>query len=109
MKVIPIAGTIGSAFHHYFEYYRRNILDQYLNEAIADRRSKMNVKNRLDTTSPDYLKFIEETKQMDRKQETRNQMNKEREYVKKKCRNSKSFQFRNYCRCIRLGISPYSI
>jgi len=37
----------------------------------------------LDTTSPDYLKFIEETKQMDRKQETRNQMNKEREYVKK--------------------------
>ena len=43
----------------------------------------MNVKNRLDTTSPDYLKFIEETKQMDRKQETRNQMNKEREYVKK--------------------------
>ena len=62
MKVIPIAGTIGSAFHHYFEYYRRNILDQYLNEAIADRRSKMNVKNRLDTTSPDYLKFIEENK-----------------------------------------------
>ncbi|SVD71025.1 uncharacterized protein METZ01_LOCUS423879 [marine metagenome] len=43
----------------------------------------MNVKNRLDTTSPDYLKFIEETKQMDRKQETKNQMNKEREYVKK--------------------------
>ena len=83
MKVIPIAGTIGSAFHHYFEYYRRNVLDQYLNEAIADRRSKMNVKNRLDTTSPDYLKFIEETKQMDRKQETRNQMNKEREYVRK--------------------------
>ena len=43
----------------------------------------MNVRNRLDTTSPDYLKFVEETKQMDRKQETRNQMNKEREYVKK--------------------------
>ena len=83
MRVIPIAGTIGSAFHHYFEYYRRNILDQYLNEAIAERRSIMNVKNRLDTTSPDYLKFIEETKQMDRKQETRNQMNKEREYVRK--------------------------
>ena len=83
MKVIPIAGTIGSAFHHYFEYYRRNVLDQYLNEAIADRRSKMNVKNRLDTTSPDYLKFIEETKQTARKQETRNQMNKEREYVRK--------------------------
>ena len=83
MRVIPIAGTIGSAFHHYFEYYRRNILDQYLNEAIADRRSIMNVKNRLDTTSPDYLKFIEETKQMDRKQETRILMNKEREYVKK--------------------------
>ena len=83
MKVIPIAGTIGSAFHHYFEYYRRNILDQYLNEAIADRRSKMNVKNRLDTTSPDYLKFVEETKQMDRKQEARNQMNKEREHVQK--------------------------
>ena len=83
MKVIPIAGTIGSYFHHYFEYYRRNILDQYLNEAIADRRSKMNVKNRLDTTSPDYLKFIEETKQTARKQETRNQMNKEREYVRK--------------------------
>ena len=83
MRVIPIAGTIGSAFHHYFEYYRRNILDQYLNEAIADRRSKMNVKNRLDTTSPDYLKFIEETKQTARKQETRNQMDKEREYVRK--------------------------
>ena len=83
MRIIPIAGTIGSAFHHYFEYYRRNILDQYLNEAIADRRSKMNVKNRLDTTSPDYLKFIEETKQTARKQETRNQMNKEREYVRK--------------------------
>ena len=83
MRAIPIAGTIGSAFHHYFEYYRRNILDQYLNEAIAERRSIMNVKNRLDTTSPDYLKFVEETKQMDRKQETRNQMNKEREYVKK--------------------------
>ena len=45
MRVIPIAGTIGSAFHHYFEYYRRNILDQYLNEAIAERRSIMNVKN----------------------------------------------------------------
>ena len=29
------------------------------------------------------LKFVEETKQMDRKQETRNQMNKEREYVQK--------------------------
>ena len=83
MRVIPIAGTIGSAFHHYFEYYRRNVLDQYLNEAIAERRSIMNVKNRLDTTSPDYLKFVEETKQMDRKQETKNQMNKEREYVKK--------------------------
>ena len=83
MRVIPIAGVVGSAFHHYFEYYRRNVLDQYLNEAIAERRSIMNVKNRLDTTSPDYLKFIEETKQMDRKQETRNQMNKEREYVKK--------------------------
>ena len=83
MRVIPIAGVVGSAFHHYFEYYRRNVLDQYLNEAIAERRSIMNVKNRLDTTSPDYLKFVEETKQMDRKQETRNQMNKEREYVKK--------------------------
>ena len=83
MKIIPIAGTIGSYFHHYFEYYRRNILDQYLNEAIADRRSKMNVKNRLDTTSPDYLKFIEETKQIERKQETRNLMNREREEVQK--------------------------
>ena len=83
MRVIPIAGTIGSAFHHYFEYYRRNILDQYLNEAIAERRSKMDVKNRLDTTSPDYLKFIEESKQFARKQETRNLMNKEREEVKK--------------------------
>ena len=83
MRVIPIAGIVGSAFHHYFEYYRRNVLDQYLNEAIAERRSIMNVKNRLDTTSPDYLKFVEETKQMDRKQETKNQMNKEREYVKK--------------------------
>ena len=83
MRVIPIAGVVGSAFHHYFEYYRRNVLDQYLNEAIAERRSIMNVKNRLDTTSPDYLKFVEETKQMDRKQETKNQMNKEREYVKK--------------------------
>jgi len=61
MRVIPIAGVVGSAFHHYFEYYRRNVLDQYLNEAIAERRSIMNVKNRLDTTSPDYLKFIEET------------------------------------------------
>ena len=83
MRVIPIAGTIGSAFHHYFEYYRRNILDQYLNEAIADRRSKMNVKNRLDTTSPDYLKFVEETKQIERKQETRNIMNRKREEVQK--------------------------
>ena len=83
MRVIPISGLVGSAFHHYFEYYRRNILDNYFNEAIAERRGKMNVRNRLDTTSPDYLKFIEETKQIDRKQETRNQMNKEREYVKK--------------------------
>ena len=83
MRVIPIAGTVGSAFHHYFEYYRRNVLDQYLNEAIAERRSIMNVKNRLDTTSPDYLKFIEETKQMDRKQEAKNQMNKERQHVQK--------------------------
>ena len=83
MRVIPIAGVVGSAFHHYFEYYRRNVLDQYLNEAIAERRSIMNVKNRLDTTSPDYLKFVEETKQMDRKQEARNQMNKEREHVQK--------------------------
>jgi hypothetical protein len=83
MKVIPIAGTIGGSFHHYFEYYRRNILDQYFNETLAERRGKMNVKNRMDTTSPDYLKFIEETKQTARKQETRNQMNKEREYVQK--------------------------
>ena len=83
MRVIPIAGTIGSAFHHYFEYYRRNILDQYLNEAISERRSKMNVRNRLDTTSPDYLKFVEETKQMDRKQEARNQMNKNVNMFKK--------------------------
>ena len=43
----------------------------------------MNVKNRIDTTSPDYLKFIEETKQSERKQETRNLMNKEREEVQK--------------------------
>ena len=83
MRVIPIAGTVGSAFHHYFEYYRRNILDQYLNEDIAERRGKMNVRNRLDTTSPDYLKFIEESKQSERKQETRNQMNEEREDVRK--------------------------
>ena len=83
MRVIPIAGTVGSAFHHYFEYYRRNILDQYLNEDIAERRGKMNVRNRLDTTSPDYLKFIEESKQSERKQETRNQMNEEREDIRK--------------------------
>ena len=83
MRVIPIAGTVGSAFHHYFEYYRRNVLDQYLNEEIAERRGKMNVKNRLDTTSPDYLKFIEESKQSERKQETRNQMNEEREDIRK--------------------------
>ena len=43
----------------------------------------MNVKNRLDTTSPDYLKFIEESKQSERKQETRNQMNEEREDIRK--------------------------
>ena len=43
----------------------------------------MNIRNRLDTTSPDYLKFIEETKQSERKQETRNQMNEEREDVRK--------------------------
>ena len=83
MRVIPIAGTVGSAFHHYFEYYRRNVLDQYLNEELAERRGKMNVRNRLDTTSPDYLKFIEETKQSERKQETRNQMNEEREDIRK--------------------------
>ena len=83
MRVIPIAGTVGSSFHHYFEYYRRNVLDQYSNEAIAERRGKMNVKNRLDTTSPDYLKFIEESKQSERKQETRNQMNEEREDIRK--------------------------
>ena len=83
MRVIPIAGTVGSAFHHYFEYYRRNVLDQYLNEELAERRGKMNIRNRLDTTSPDYLKFIEETKQSERKQETRNQMNEEREDVRK--------------------------
>ena len=83
MRVIPIAGTVGSAFHHYFEYYRRNVLDQYLNEEIAERRGKMNVRNRLDTTSPDYLKFIEESKQSERKQETRNQMNEEREDIRK--------------------------
>ena len=83
MRVIPIAGTVGSAFHHYFEYYRRNVLDQYLNEELAERRGKMNVRNRLDTTSPDYLKFIEESKQSERKQETRNQMNEEREDVRK--------------------------
>ena len=83
MRVIPIAGTVGSSFHHYFEYYRRNVLDQYLNEAIAERRGKMNVRNRLDTTSPDYLKFIEESKQSERKQETRNQMNEEREDIRK--------------------------
>lgn len=83
MRIIPIAGTVGSSFQHYFEYYRRNILDQYLNEAIAERRGKMNVRNRLDTTSPDYLKFIEESKQSERKQETRNQMNEEREDVRK--------------------------
>ena len=41
----------------------------------------MNVKNRLDTTSPDYLQFIEESKQSERKQETRNQMNKEQQKV----------------------------
>ena len=81
MRVIPIAGTVGSAFHHYFEYYRRNVLDQYLNEELAERRGKMNVRNRLDTTSPDYLKFIEESKQSERKQETRNQMNKEQQKV----------------------------
>ena len=83
MRVIPISGLIGSAFHHYFEYYRRNILDNYFNEAISERRGKMNVKNRLDTTSPDYLKFVEETKQIERKQETRNIMNREREDVQK--------------------------
>ena len=83
MRIIPIAGTVGSSFHHYFEYYRRNILDQHLNEALAERRGKMNVKNRLDTTSPDYLKFIEESKQSERKQETRNQMNEEREDIRK--------------------------
>ena len=83
MRVIPIAGTVGSAFHHYFEYYRRNVLDQYLNEELAERRGKMNVRNRLDTTSPDYLKFIEESKQSERKQETRNQMNEEREDIRK--------------------------
>ena len=82
MRIIPIAGTVGSSFHHYFEYYRRNILDQHLNEALAERRGKMNVKNRLDTTSPDYLQFIEESKQSERKQETRNQMNEEREDIK---------------------------
>ncbi len=81
MRIIPIAGTVGSSFHHYFEYYRRNILDQHLNEALAERRGKMNVKNRLDTTSPDYLQFIEESKQSERKQETRNQMNKEQQKV----------------------------
>ena len=83
MKVIPIAGTVGSYFHHYFEYYRRNVLDQQLNEIFAERRGKMNVRNRLDTTSPDYLKFIEESKQSERKQETRNQMNAEREDIRK--------------------------
>ena len=83
MRVIPIAGTVGSAFHQYFEYYRRNVLDQYLNEELAERRGKMNVRNRLDTTSPDYLKFIEESKQSERKQETRNQMNEEREDIRK--------------------------
>ena len=83
MRVIPIAGSVGSAFHHYFEYYRRNVLDQYLNEELAERRGKMNVRNRLDTTSPDYLKFIEESKQSERKQETRNQMNEEREDIRK--------------------------
>ena len=83
MRVIPIAGTVGSAFHHYFEYYRRNVLDQYLNEELAERRGKMNVRNRLDTTSPDYLKFIEESKQSERKQETRNQMNEELEDIRK--------------------------
>ena len=83
MRIIPIAGTVGSSFHHYFEYYRRNILDQHLNEALAERRGKMNVKNRLDTTSPDYLQFIEESKQSERKQETRNQMNEEREDIRK--------------------------
>ena len=83
MRVIPIAGTVGSDFHHYFEYYRRNVLDQYLNEELAERRGKMNVRNRLDTTSPDYLKFIEESKQSERKQETRNQMNEEREDIRK--------------------------
>ena len=83
MRVIPIAGTVGSAFHHYFEYYRRNVLDQYLNEELAERRGKMNIRNRLDTTSPDYLKFIEESKQSERKQETRNQMNEEREDIRK--------------------------
>ena len=83
MRVIPIAVTVGSAFRHYFEYYRRNVLDQYLNEELAERRGKMNVRNRLDTTSPDYLKFIEESKQSERKQETRNQMNEEREDIRK--------------------------
>jgi len=83
MRVIPISGLVGSAFHHYFEYYRRNILDNYFNEAIAERRGKMNVRNRLDTTSPDYLKFVEETKQIERKQETRNIMNRKREEVQK--------------------------
>ena len=43
----------------------------------------MNVRNRLDTTSPDYLKFIEESKQSERKQETRNHMNEEREDIRK--------------------------
>lgn len=80
MRIIPISGTVGSSFHHYFEYYRRNILDNYLNEALIERRYKMDVStNRSDNNTPDYLRYIQEAKQAERKQETRNLMNEEKE------------------------------
>ena len=69
MRIIPISGTVGSSFHHYFEYYRRNILDNYLNEALIERRYKMDVStNRSDNNTPDYLRYIQEAKQAERKQ-----------------------------------------
>ena len=80
MRVIPIAGIVGSSFHHYFEYYRRNLLDKYLNESLIERRYQMDVGNtKSDTTTPDYFRQVQESKQAERKQETRNLMNKERE------------------------------
>ena len=80
MRIIPIAGTVGSSFHHYFEYYRRNLLDKHFNEALIERRYKMDVStSRSDTTTPDFLRQVQESKQAERKQETRNLMNKERE------------------------------